>query len=441
MIRTRHVAGSLAVTLLALPFLGASPASAAAGQVAVTGPLQTGDTETIDFTDGDETGKYVVELWKDAKVATITSGDDITALADYKWTIPTGVEALVGTGFKVKVVAGAGATFTAFESSTFAIEKSNINTVAVAGVDSGWKLGEAKTVTWDNSGQNSDTVDISIVTSAGKATVIEKGADNDETESVVLPLKVAAAAGYKIRVTPGNKAATAGDSAAFTVAAAGAPTIAFDDSTVTKGQTFTVTPTSASGPVKLDLVLKGTTKSLGVIAKEADSGEEIDYVIPSKLAAGTYSVIATVVGSKPAVTGTSGDLTVATYPAITLGDDTVDALAAGVTTGQSVLIEWESAADTGVTVTLLKGTTETKLNAKELTVDGDGKMTWVASTKLAAGTDYKIRVSNNIDPTVKVESSAFTVTVNTTVVGGTTATTTTVAATTTTAAATTTTAA
>ena len=220
MIRTRHVAGTVAVALLSLPFMGVSPASAAAGTAAVTGPLYTGNTETITFVDGDETGAYAVELWQTAKVATISSGSDITALGtSLKWTIPTGATALVGTGFKVKVVPGTGATFTAIESSTFAISQSAVDTVAITGSPTTWSAGVEKTITWDRKGQTGDKVDISIVSSAGKATVIEKGVDNDESEAIVLPLKTAAATGYKVRVTPSNKAAATGDSAAVEVTA------------------------------------------------------------------------------------------------------------------------------------------------------------------------------------------------------------------------------
>ena len=403
MIRTRHVAGTVAVALLSLPFMGVSPASAAAGTAAVTGPLYTGNTETITFVDGDETGAYAVELWQTAKVATISSGSDITALGtSLKWTIPTGATALVGTGFKVKVVPGTGATFTAIESSTFAISQSAVDTVAITGSPTTWSAGVEKTITWDRKGQTGDKVDISIVSSAGKATVIEKGVDNDESEAIVLPLKTAA-----------NKAAATGDSAAVEVTAATAPTVAVDDSTPTRGQLIEITPTSTSGPVQLDLVLTSApTKSVAKIAKAAPSGEVVEFVIPAKLAAGDYKVLATVVGAKPAVTGLSSSLTVSTLPAITIDTDTANALAAGVTTGQSVTIEWASDVDGLVIVSVFAGTKETKLDSKEVTAGGTGSYTWVASSKLAAGADYKIQVAYVADPTVKVQSSAFTVVVN-----------------------------
>ncbi len=414
MIRTRHVAGTVALALLSLPFMGVSPASAAAGEVSVTGPLYTGNTETITFVDGDETGAYAVELWQTAKVATLATGTDITALGtSMKWTIPTGLTALVGTGFKVKVVPGTGATFTAIETSTFAISSSAVDTVAITGSPTTWSAGVAKTITWDRKGQTGGKVDIAIVSSAGKVTVIEKASANDETESIVLPLKTALATGYKVRVTPSNKAATLGESSAVEVTAATAPTVAVDDSTPTRGQLIEVTPTSVSGPVQLDLVLTSApTKSVAKIAKAAASGDVVEFVIPAKLAAGDYKVLATVVGSKPATTGLSSSLTVATLPAITLDGDTATALADGVTTGQTLTIDWTTDVDGLMIVSLFAADKETKLDSKALTVAGAGTYEWVASTKLVAGATYKIQVAYAADPTVKVQSSAFTVTVN-----------------------------
>jgi hypothetical protein len=415
MIRTRYVAAGVAVSLLSLPFIGASPASAAAGQVAVTGPLQTGDTEVIDFTDGDETGAYTVELWQTTKVATISSGSDITALADLNWTIPTGVTAYVGAGFTIKVAPGTGATFTAFESSSFAIEASNVNTVAGQGTT--WATGVAKTITWDNTGATGDLVDISIVDSAGKAKAIVKKTANDETESVTLPLSTVAATGYKVKVTPSNKAATAGESAAVEVTATAAPSVAVTDDTITRGDELEVTPTSTSGNVKLDLVLASApTKSVAVLSKSAASGDPVAIAWPAKLAAGTYKVVATVLGSKPVVTASSADITVAAFPAITIATGTADALAAKVTQGQTVTVAWTSAAteDPGYVVSYVIDGKETKINAKATSTAGDGSVSWLTSSKVGAGTTYTIKVAYAADPTVSVSSSAFHVVANTT---------------------------
>ncbi len=416
MIRTRHIAGTVVVALVALPLYGISPASAAAGTAAVTGPLYTGNTETVTFVDGDETGAYKIELWKTAKVADLGSGSDITALGTtFNWTIPTGVAALVDTGFKIKVVPGTGATFDAIETSAFAIQSSAVDTVAITGSPTTWAVGSAKTITWDNKGQTGDEVDISVVSPAGKATVIAKGLDNDESESIVLPLKTAAATGYKIRVTPSNKAAAAGDSAAVEAVAAAAPSVAFDDATPTRGQTIEITVTSTSGPVKLDLVKKGTTKSLAVISKSAAGGDVVEYKVSSKIAADTYSVIATVIGTKPVVSSTSGDVVVSAYPAIALGGSTATALSGGLVAGQTLVIGWTSDADGSVSVGLVKGDKETKLDAKEVTVGGAGSFAFVVPAKQAAGTDYKIRITSNDDKTILVNSSTFTISANPTV--------------------------
>lgn len=438
MIKTRHVAGTLAVAMLSLPFIGASPANAAAGTIStITGPLQTGDTENIAFTAGDETGQpYAVELWQGStQIATLKTGTDVDAIqgTTFKWTIPTGIESLVGTGFSIKLVSTADATpFTAISSGTFAIEASSVNTLVLDTTTPA--AGGDVLVKWTNTGKTGDRVDIALVQTVNgkdKVTALKKGVSNTTANSatngvsVTIPAKTVAGA-YKIRVTPSNKAAKAGDSSAVTVGAPtiGAVALTSDGTTAVTdaalGATIVVVPTSVNGPVKLELV-NAAGKVVATIAKEAASADEVDFVIPAKLEEGTYKVKATLLSLKT-VTLLSGGLTVSGWPFIDVAD-----ISGPVTQGQTVTVQWETedsvpaavAVDAVNTITLIDQATlkETKLDSKELTEAGNGVYEWVVAQKLTPGS-YKIRVSNNAlkaGDGFKDETAAFTVAANTTV--------------------------
>ena len=390
--------------------------AASDGDVTVSGPLQTGDTETISFADGPQTGGYKVELWKaSAKVATLKTGDNITTLgSSMKWTIPTGVTALKGEGFTVKVVKTDGTAFSpALASASFTIESSAFKTVAAS--DSTWPAGSTREITWVNAGATGGLVDISLV--GAKTTVLAKAVANTGSYELQLPMGTATGS-YKFKVSPVkpfDKLVTAGESASVTVGAPDEASVNVDDNTLTRGQSTTVWA-SVDEPnvqVKLDLVLlSAPTKSVVAIAKAANDGDEFTLTIPAKLALGDYAIAATVVGSKPAVVNLDEEIEVIAASAIELTDVTLATLDEDVVKGQTVTVKWESDADGSVTVKLTGGAKAIVLDAKEVTVDGEGSYSWLVDSKLTAGSAYKIEVTNNVDTAVKVESPVFSISAN-----------------------------
>ena len=236
-VRLRHGVGSTFTTVDGSTFTIAQAGAA----VSVTGPLQLGDTETINFVDGVETGAYKVELYKaDAKIATIKVGTDITTLGgSLKWTLPTGNKTLVAADtYKLKVVSTATSSpFTTYQSSTFAIEGSKIATVTGQGTS--WAQGEAREISWTKSGATGSLVDIALMQGT-KATVLVKGTPNDGTEELTVPLTLAAATGYKVRVTPQAKTATYAESTAVEIITADEGLRLPDLSEMYRGQTSTV---------------------------------------------------------------------------------------------------------------------------------------------------------------------------------------------------------
>jgi hypothetical protein len=169
--------------------------------------------------------------------------------------------------------------------------------------------------------------------------------------------------------------------------------------------------------VQLDLYLDDATKPAAKIAKAAEGGE-YEFEIPAKLAAGTYSVKATVVGVKPAVSGDSDDIAVV-QPTVT-----ATAVTGPWTQGETVTIAWTSngaaASNGSVTVALVNGEKVTKIDSKAVTTNGAGSIEWVVPAKQAAASTYKIRIINNnvkqADGTFDDTDATFTIAANSTVV-------------------------
>lgn len=461
MIRTRYIAGVCAA-LLATPFVLPQVASAADGTAAATGPFYVGDTASVTVTKGDASGAYEVFLYSGTtKVAKIGAGETI-ADSTVKWVIPAGVKQVLGDTMKIEVDPATGASFS---TAAFAVKKAAITAVTIkneaddAAAATGAQGGKVN-LHWVNEGAVGNYVDVTLVPSDTKKkpiVIAENVPAADETYLATIPTTVAVATGYKFKVMPVSKDVDAALSGAFEVTAKTAPTAALEAkggstavTSIKKGQAFDVKVTATSGDkVTLTLITKGDTKkkALAVISTTAETGDEVEFTFPSKLAAGDYSIIPSLTGSGGGVAGTAQDITLQDWAAITLDTDTTSDLGNGVTAGESVTVEWASTGNQNITVSLVGPTGKlTALDKEEKTVGGAGVYTWVSSSKLATGS-YKIRVANSAlkstDTNAYVESSAFTLTANATtlVKATTTATTTTVAATTTTVAATTTTAA
>jgi hypothetical protein len=419
MVRTRYVALAFAVTAATAPLIVASPVSAAPSELTFSGStLYTGTSPVITFDDqNEEAGAFTLDLFKgETKVATITSGDDVSALSTFKWTIPTGVKKLVDSGLTLHLSStDEEPAFETVESAEFAIATSTIGSIQLQDpgeeedddpvVVTSAAAGSTHTLVWEKLGATGSKVKVDLVQKINgkdKKIPLLKETANDGSEPVTIPTSAVANTTTRIEITPSNKAATPGKSEDFEVTGVSAPTVkvvaAGDEAgdsaltTAKNGDTVNVTWTG-SAPVQLDLYAEGATKPAAKITKSAKDGS-FEYVIPAKLAAGKYTVKATVVGVKPAVTADSGEITIA-QPTYTVGE-----LAGPWTQGETVTISWTSdgssaGSTSSVTVALVNGTKVTKIDAKGVTENGAGSVEWVVPAKQAPGTTYKVRVINN----------------------------------------------
>ena len=445
MLRTRHVAIAIALAAVTAPLMTAQSASATASTLTIGSALYTGATPTITWTDENtETGAYKLELYKSlVKVATIATGSDVTALSTLKWTIPTGAATLVTTGLTLKLSSTATTpAFTAVDSTSFAIAASQIDAVtfvtaavdpnddvAVTSVAAGTST---KSVRWSKLGATGAKVNIDLVQKIDgkdKRIPLVKETANDGLEMVTIPLTAVANTTTRIEVTPSNKTALLDKTSDFAVVAPGAPDVlAFraDEGgsflTAAKiGDTVAIVWTG-NAPVLIDLWLAGATKATMNVSKAATANADGDnvllYKLPAKLVAGNYTIKASIAGLKGAAIGTSNTIAIA-HPVITTTDVT-----GPVTAGQSIVVDWTTTGSTygseiPVTVSLVAGDKATALDAKAVTVDGVGALEVLIPAKTAAGTTYKIRVSNNnlkvADGTYD-DTTAFTIALNGTVV-------------------------
>jgi hypothetical protein len=449
MIRTRYVAAAAAIAVAGSSLALAAPASAAPSTLTFSGgsTLYTGanSTLTVDL-DNTETGAYTLDLMKgEVKVATVATGTDVAGLATVKWTIPASTK-LVSTGLNLELKSTATTpAWTAIESSSFAIAQSTITgiqlqTPAEEPEDPEEEPGDPTPVTtaaagsthqlaWTKAGATGAKVKVDLVQKIDgkdKRIPLLKETANDGLEDVTIPAAAVANTTTRIEITPSNKSAIFGKSADFAitgVSGGAVKAVALGDdagdtalTTIRNGDKVTIAYT-ATAAVQLDLYLEDTTKPAAKIVK-SDTGGSYDFEIPAKLAAGNYFVRATVVGVKPAVTVDSAEFAVA-QPAYTVVDPT-----GPFNQGETVTVTWTSNgradSSTGpVTVSLVAGDKVTKIDTKAVTTNGAGSLEFVIPAKQAAGTTYKVRVSNNnvkeADGTYD-DSATFTIAANSTVV-------------------------
>ena len=103
------------------------------------------------------------------------------------------------------------------------------------------------------------------------------------------------------------------------------------------------------------------------------------------------------------------------WTAPTLTGPTATALAAGVTHGQTVRIQWTAAQGAGfpTSISASNGSKTVVLDNAEVTADGRGSYYWTVSDKLPPGSGWRLTVANGIKgASSSVQSAAFTVSAN-----------------------------
>ena len=384
--RTRYLAGTvaaLATTLAAMPFIGAGPASAAAGAIVPSGTVTSGDldwylgqTVTVAYTANstrDELGPYKVTLWNtndagaedDKRVATIAVGTG-NAPTSIAWSIPATMTKLVGENLELRLESSTTPAAFAAVKATQPVDilQSNVNTVTgVESATGSLKPGGQVKIGWKSAGVVGSKVTVGLVSTDGKRKItLDTVANADGTNAAAdfdLPASITPGA-YKAVVTPVLKSGKAATSSELTIAALTGPTATGAD--VERGETFTYSSDEASATTPVDFVLRDqTTKKVVLkLATKVISTDDQEITIPYSVKAGTYDLVASFSGVKES----DGKVAAVDVTTPAIGTPTIDTAITDIASQLELI--GVTFADGGVsnTISLVKGTKVTPLLSK-----------------------------------------------------------------------------
>ena len=404
-----------------------------------TGP--TGETVNIDLLRNDGgTGPTTTAIAK--KLAKSTVCNSTTHACTYNWTVAakTAVDTTTGT-YKIRVTPAVGAAaksaaaFSVIDRSfSFTEWSSNLSV----------KAGEPVKISWDAVGDLGSLAITATPSGTGALPItLTKKVDASDGSFTWYPTVAQAGKTYTVKLTSTVKDSTNAaftDTSTHTVAVAAAtilnlntlvgPVVA-EGATVgtsTLGRPITVSwnfgevtpaegdPAPALAALPVDIVLldsankatKIATGELGGFDNERIATRTFTFRPSGKLAAGTYTVKATVAGTTDAAfTKTSAAFTLAAPTTLTVEKPLADA---SIERGGSVSVEWTlgGKSELPVNINLLDTTTNKAIALAKAVVgvEGDGKgkhAVTIPAKTVAAGTNYKIQVISADLPTLKTE--------------------------------------
>jgi hypothetical protein len=276
--------------------------------------------------------------------------------------------------------------------------------VAVTSPNGGetWQRGSAQTITWISAGVANVKIQL-LKGTALYSTITPSTPATGGSYSWIIPASQPVAANYKVRIISTASSAMADSSdAKFTIFAPAITVTAPAASArwlrgVPHTITWTTTGTMDSN-VKIQLY-KGTTKKLDIILSTENDGS-YDWLIPSDLAKGTYTVRVTTLDNK--VKDNSGAFSIVT------GIISITAPAYGSSWQRGTLhaITWtgEGTLTATVKIQLFRGTRLVATLAAA--APNNGSFNWTIPAAQALAKNYKICVGT-VNNLVKGTSSAF----------------------------------
>jgi hypothetical protein len=371
--------------------------------VAVTSPnggeaLTAGTTNTVTWT-SDITGNVRITLLKAGVHYTLISAGTPND-GSFDWLIPAAL--LSGTEYTVKVASSINPLLFDVSDANFTITSGSGTTVAVTSPNGGETLtaGTTNTIAWTS--DVTGNVRISLLKGGLHYSLISAGTINDGSFDWLIPAGLLAGTEYTVKVASSlNPLLFDVSDANFSVVAGGGTSLLVTapngGEEFAAGTTSTITWTSdVTGYLRIMLVKGGVDFAL-ISAKTTNDGN-YDWAIPAGMISGTdftvkissclNTAITDVSDANFTITGGSGSSVTVVAPN---GGETF-------TAGTINTLTWTSDIVGNVRISLLKAGLHYALISSG--TPNDGSFDWMIPSRMAAGTEYTVKISSSAYPLV-----------------------------------------
>lgn len=352
------------------------------------------------------------------QLAVLSAGEASTSgvFNSFVWNVPAGNAAVpvAATGaYRVRVTSNADGSVTN-TGGAFTVEaEARVTAVVSPAEGSVWKHGQARHVSWTTQGAVPSVL-VELVRGGSAVLVIGEAVEEDSVPWTV-PISLAAADGYAVRVTSTANPAVTKTSATFSVAVAEdtltlnvvAPT---DSSSVSKGKSFVVR-WSFSGEfdaVKIELLQSGVLHS--VLSASTSNDGAFEWAVGAGPGNEFAVRVSKVGGSVVSATGAPFSI-LAPQPVVSLTDIFAGQDGAGWARGKTAQIAWTSNGVGNLKIELFQSSSRVLTIAASVpaATGSPHKFEVPTTTPPATGTGYKVVISSVENPTVTDESPAFSI--------------------------------
>ena len=319
----------------------------------------------------------------------------------FSWRIPAGI--LPGTDYAVKIMKYSNPLINDVSDANFSIVVGGGTSITLIAPNGGetWTAGTANTITWTS--DIVGNVRIALLKNGIQFSLIASYLPNTGTFSWNTPISIPTGTDYTVKISSCiNPLLVDVSDANFTINGLGGSMVTVTapngGETWTAGTANTITWTSdIVGNVRISLLKNGNPFSL--IASSVPNSGSFNWMIPFGIVPGSdytvkvSSVLTPLVNdvsnaSFTIVAGTMGSTMTLTAP--NGGESWV--------VGTTNTITWTSDIQGNVRIALLKGGIQIGLVASG--TPNDGSHNWLIPAFVIPGTDYKIRISSCINPTI-----------------------------------------
>jgi hypothetical protein len=371
--------------------------------IAVTTPngsetWTAGTTNAISWT-SDVTGNVKIVLLKNGLQYSLIASS-VANTGTFNWLIPAGMAQ--GTDYTVKISSVSNPLISDISDATFTINAGGGTTMTVTAPNGGetWIAGTNNTITWTS--DIIGNVRIALLKGGVQYALIASMVPNTGTFNWPMPATIVSGTDYTVKISSGtNPLVSDVSDADFTINGVAPTTITVTapngGETWTAGTYNNITWTSdVIGNVKIVLLKGGVQYSL--IASSIPNNGTFNWRIPAGILPGTDYAVKIMKYSNPLI----NDVSDANFSIVAGGGTSITLLAPNVgetwTAGTANTITWTSSILGNVRIVLLKGGIQIRLIAAG--TPNDGSHSWLIPANVLPGTDYKIRISSCINPTI-----------------------------------------